>query len=351
MRDWKGMLKKGAELAKQAKSELEGLGVLEQDRQPASAQPAPAQSPADQAREILGPDHPDPFALLTTEEVARAFGVAPQAVGAPSVTYSDNSAGPSWTVDSPSGPTSVEMYLYADPYDIEEVLGYGDDPLRRLDGVPDRAAVAGDMGAVSRGGEMVSISVSGPETSVHGDAIATLLRAVAERLPDFRQYAARMSAPGGPVLTDILPTETLSAVLGVALDIPSFDRRDNEIRVVWREPEPAESGAEHPVEFEEPERLEVEVTHYLVDPWEKQQQEAAAGSVWAKVAVEMGEAMKEQFAEHLKPVPGPWDEGYLMGNQAQFRKAGRSFKIEVSGTRRDLSGEVSRLATRLGEAV
>ncbi len=352
MPDWKGLLKKGTELAKQAKSELEERGVIGGEQQ--RTEPAGPgldqveRSPADQAREVTGADHPDSFQLLTTEDVAAALGVEPTAVPPPTASVSDGSAGPRWTVHTGGGEVTVDLQLYVDAYDVDELTGYGDDG-QRLPGVGDKAATSGDLVAVSRGGETVSITVSGAPSGQARPAMESLARAAAARLPDFSQYAARMSAPGGPVLTDVLPTEAVSAVLGVSLEVPSIERSDDEVRVTWREPEPAAPVTDD--DAQEADRVRVEVTHYLVDPWEKQQRMADSGGVFAKVAVQLGEVMKEQLAEHFRPVPGPWDEGYLGPAMAYFKKGGRSFKIEVEGSGRDTSSEVSTLAHRLAEGV
>lgn len=230
---------------------------------------------------------------------------------------------------------------------MDELTSYADDR-QRLHGVGDKAATSGDLVAVSRGGETVSITISGGDGGPFRSALEAMARSVAARLPDFREYAARTSAPGGPVLTDLLPTEVVSAVLAVPLEVPSIERSADEVVVTWQEPEPVASRTEHEAEAD---LMRVEVTHYLVDPWEQQQRAADSGGVFAKVAVELGEAMKEQFAEHFKPVPGPWDEGYLGAAMAYFKKGGRSFKIEVKGTDRDTSAEVATLARRLAEGV
>lgn len=352
MPDWKGLLKKGTELAQQAKSELEERGVLggEQQRSEPTGvgSQAPDQSPADQAREVTGEGHPHPFDLLTTEEVAAALGADASSVAPPTASISDGSAGPRWTVHLAGGAQiDVDLQLYVDAMDVDELTSYGDDAQRLL-GVGDRAATSGSLVAVSRGGETVSITVDGAPDWQTGPALEALARAVAARLPDFREYAVRMSAPGGPVLTDVLPTDVVATALGVALDTPSIERRDNEVRVTWQEPPtPTTPDADD----EEPDQFRVEVTHYLVDPWEHQQRKADSGGVFAKVAVQLGEAMKEQLAQHFTPVPGPWDEGYVGPAMAYFKKGGRSFKIEVEGAQRDTSPQIEALARRLAEGV
>lgn len=348
MPDWKGMFKKGAELAQQAKTEIEKTGLLDQARdalKPApAAPPPPERNPTEQVREVLRAGQPDPFVLVTTDDVRQAFG-GTEPVG-PRASYSDSSGGPSWTLPAAGGEVTVDVALYADPYDIDELLSYGDDEIHRLPGVGDHSGVAGDMVAVSRGGETLTVMISGPQPGAYRTQLEALARAAAGRLPDFREYALRMSAPGGPVLTDALPTDAVSAVMGIPLEHPTYDRDEERIRATW-------SGPEQPYDDEGNGggRLEIEVTHFVVDPWDRQQQQAAAGNVWAKAAVDIGEAFKAQLAEHFKPVPGPWDEGYLGPEQAYFKKGGRSFQIEISGAQADTTAQVAALATRLGENV
>jgi len=305
-------------------------------------------SPADEAREVTGPDHPHPFQLLTTAEVASALGVDAASVDAPTAALSDGAAGPSWRVHTDEGDVTVELMLYVDESDVDEMTSYGDDG-RRLPGIGDRAAASGDLVAVTRGGETVTIMLTGAPSWQIGPALEALARAAAARLPDFREYAVRRSAPGGPVLTDVLPTDAVASLLGVALDVPTIERRDNEIRVTWQEPPAPASSAL--ADLDESPQVRVEATHYLVDPWDQQRRMADGGGVFAKVAVQLGEAMKEQFAEHFTPAPGPWEEGYLGPSMAYFKKGSRAFQIEIEGAERDTSPEVEALARRLAEGV
>ena len=348
-RDWKSVLKKGVEMAKEAKSELEERGLIGgEPPPPPAAPPADPVAAAAEVSQVIGPDHPHPFDLLTTAEVASALGVGPDAVHGPTANVVDECAGPSWRVQVEGGEVSVDLLLYLHPVDPEELLGYSDEGARRLPGLGDRAAIADEGVAVVRGGEVVTVHVSGGHGFDRRAALVAMAGAVASRLPDFRQYAARMSAPGGPVLADVFPTERLSTLLGVPLETPELERGADEYSAVWREPEP-DPAPDDPDDPDDPqgERLRVEVTVYLVDPEEQQRRAAAAGGIFAQAAVQFGEAMKEQLAEHFRPVPGPWDEGYLWPTQAYFKKGGRSYRIEVHGARRDLSAQVRLLAERL----
>ena len=340
-RDWKAMLKKGVDLAKEARSELEERGLTGGGQAPPpAAAPVDPASAAAEVYLVTGPDHPHPFELLTTDEVAAALGVGPESVDGPTANVVDDCAGPSWTVRTAGGDLSVDLLLYLHPIDVEELLGYSDEGVVRLDGVGDRAAIAGEGVAVARGGEVVTVHVSGGEGVDRRPALEAMAGTVAARLPDFRQYAVRMSAPGGPVLTDVFPTDRLSSLLGVPLEVPELERSAEEFTAVWRQVQPAGS---------EGDQLRVEVTVYLVDPEEKQRRAAAGGGVFAQAAVQFGEAMKEQLAEHFQPVPGPWEEGYLWPTQAYFKKGGRSFRIEIRGTDRDFGPQVKAMAERLAE--
>jgi hypothetical protein len=345
MRDWKGMLKKGVDLAKQAKSELEERGLVgdQSGTQSSGAGPDEAElPPASQVYEVTGPTHPHPFDLLTNAEVAAALGAAPHQVAGPTANVVDDCAGPSWRVEVGGRQVAVELLLYLHPVDVEELLGYTEADVRPLPGVGDRAAIAAEGVAVTRGGEVVTIHIYGGDGINRRSALEVLAQAVAGRLPDFRQYAARMSAPDGPILTDVLPTEEVARIVGGPLGLPQLARDADEVRAVWRGPRPL--GGEG-------EEVRVEVTHYLVDPWEKQRQLADAGSPFAKAAVQMGETLKSQLAQQFGTDKGPWDEGFLMPTEAYFKKGGHSFKIEVHGLGDDASPQVLALAERLAELV
>ena len=359
MPGWKDVLKKGqdlakqakaevdsrggiAEVAKQAKSELENRGLIGGQEQHES-QPAPpaAGSDIDQVQAVVGPDHPHPFYLLTNADVATALGVEPVHVQGPTPNIGDDAAGASWRVEAGAEPLSIDLLLYADPTEVEDLIGYGDERPRRLSHIGDRAAIIREAIAVQRGGETVSIYMYGGDVDWQ-PALEALARSVADRLPDFAQYAARMSAPGGPVLTEVLPTDAVGQIVGVQLDSPLLRRGDEDVSVTWRGPQPVDDEAQE---------VRVEVRQYLVDPMDKQRQMAQSGNVVERAFAQIGEAMTEQLKNAFVPAPGPWDLAYLGPTEGYIKKGDRSFAVEIKGLERDTSAEVRALAERIAGAV
>jgi hypothetical protein len=360
MPGWKDLLKKGqdlakqakaevdargglAEVAKQAKTELENRGLIGEQASQEHAPTAPrdAMSDADQVRQVVGPDHPHPYHLLTSAEVASALRVEPHQLTGPTPNIADNAAGASWRVDAGAEAITIDLLLYTDPADVEELVGYGEEPARRLPHVGDRAAITREAVAVQRGGETVGIWVYGGDVDWQ-PALESLARSVADRLPDFAQYAARMAAPGGPVLTDVLPTSVAAEIVGVPLDTPRLERTDEEVRVTWHGPQPAD---------QETDEVRVEVRQYLVDPWDKQRQMAQSGNAFEKAFAQIGEALTERLKDAYAPATGPWDLAYLGPTEGYIKKGTRSFAVEISGIPRDTSAEVRAIAERLAGAV
>lgn len=339
MPDWKGLLRKGGDLAKQAKaevdarggiaevakkarSELENRGLIGGQHGETAGPPAAEVSAADQVRDAVGPDHPHPLYLLTSEEVATALRVEPGHLQGPEPNIADGAAGASWRVEAGAEPVSVDLLLYADAPEVEELTGYGDEPPRRLPGIGDRAAITREAVAVQRGGEVVGITVYGGGAVDWQPALESLARAVAERLPDFEQYAARMAAPGGPVLTSVLPTQTVAEIVGMPLDTPLLHRDDDEVRVTWRGPQPAD---------DETDVAEVEVRHYVVDPMDRQRRLAQTGN-----AVERGVRADRRVAG--RPA--------RRGRQARARPLGRGLRRAGRGVLLQRRALVRRQAAR-----
>lgn len=346
MPDWKSLLKKGVDLAQQAKSELEERGIVPPEQARSEPRPAaPARDPREEIAAAIGGDHPNPIDLLHAPEVAAAFGVGPEQVSPPEPYVADGCAGQTWTVRRGDDAIRVDFLLYDGGWSLDELCS-SDGARRRPIG--DQCLVAPDSGALRRGGESVSVHLSEDRPVDRSGAIEQLLRTVADRLPDFDTYMAKQFPPGAPVLTTLLPTAEVADVLGVALDLPEVSRTDEGTEVRWSSVAPEEDeAAVEAGEWNPPPDVGVRLMQYVEDPMEKQKQMAASGNVWAQMGEKLAESMKEEYAAAFEPKPGPWDEGYLWPTQAYFKKGGRFFRLDVKGLDRDVSEEVAALARRL----
>jgi hypothetical protein len=179
MPDWKGLFKKGTDLARQAAEERGLFGQTPQERRDTSTR----RSPADEVAAVVGPGHPHPYELLMTDDVARIMGVSLDHVRGPSANIVDECAGPTWQVWTGNGNVSVNLLVYAHHVDPEELLGYTEQGVQPLAGVGDKAAIAPEMVGVSQGGEVVTVHFAdGPATDRRAQ-LEAFAQTIAERLP------------------------------------------------------------------------------------------------------------------------------------------------------------------------
>ena len=329
MADWKGMLKKGVEAAKSAKTELEKAGVIGDK---GAGFPAPGGAagtasvdegtldegtPRDRCAAILEPGHANPFNLLSTPEVAEVLVPGGAALAEPELAASDADAGPWWRWADRGRHSSLTLWSYSGEAHLDQIAECQDvcppGDLRPIAGVGEEALLGPGILLFAQGPERLMLVADLPDGADREGPLLTLSRKVLARLPAPVPFADRVAelTPSGDVNLALLVTREEFAQL-VARPV--------------RRGEPSRDEREVSLRFDSADgNYGLTLSHSLTNEWFEADPDATGP------LAEAIQGMKAAFAALVKPVAGISEEVVISDGQIGFRKGGQVVGIKLTG--------------------